>query len=298
MKKYLALFGFIFFLLAALAQEKAPKLTITPVIGWNQEKLDWNIAGDEHGKNPNILSELKWRKLRGPEIGLSSTVALSPVLHAEVSFRHFWISQGTVNDTDYASDNRAVKTADDDFRADKGHSTSLRAEVFYAIRTTQKFAFAVHTGYFGRYQTLYMLDGAQPLVEGKELKSTYKPRWHGLILGLKTDYRTDHWNFLLDVSGLYFPRYSANANWNLQEEFSQPISFTHKAKGLGWETNFRLERRVTKTIFPFLQFAYTGLNTGTGTDQLFKANGTNTISQLNAVHSSSFRMGLGTRIIL
>lgn len=298
MKKYLALFCSSIFALTALAQEKKPKLTITPVIGWNQEKLDWNIAGDENGQNPNILSELKWRKLRGPEIGLSSTVALSSVLHADVAFSHFWISQGTVNDADYASDNRAVKTADYDFKANRGHSSNIRAEIFYTIGTTEKFAFAAHTGYFGRYQTLYMLDGVTPLVEGKELKSTYKPRWHGLILGLKTDYHTDYWSFLLDLSGLYFPRYSANANWNLQEDFSHPISFTHKAKGLGWEANFRLERQVAKTIFPFVQIGYTGLKTGTGTDQLFKIDGTSTISQLNAVQSSSFRLGLGVSIKL
>ncbi|MNG66549.1 hypothetical protein D3C87_823670 [compost metagenome] len=296
MKKYFALFCFSLFSFTAFAQEKKVKFSITPVLGWNQEKLDWNIAGDENGQNPNILSELKWRKLRGPEIGISSTIALSSVLQTEVAFRHFWISQGTVNDADYASDNRTVKTSDYDFKADRGHSSNLRAEIFYTIRATEKFAFAAHTGYFGRYQTLYMLDGTQPLVEGKELKSTYKPRWHGLILGLRTDYHTDHWSFLLNVSSLYFPRYSANANWNLQEEFSHPISFTHKAKGIGWEVNFRLEHQITKTIFPFLQVGYTDLNTGTGTDQLFKMDGTSTISQLNAVHYSSFRMGLGVHM--
>ncbi|MGE8380804.1 MAG: hypothetical protein ACN6PN_20725 [Sphingobacterium sp.] len=296
MKKYLALFCSSLFALAAPAQEKKSKFTIIPVIGWNQEKLDWNIAGDENGQNPNILSELKWRKLRGPEIGISSTIALSSALQAEVAFRHFWISQGTVNDADYASDNRAVKTADYDFKANRGHSSNIRVEIFNTIRTTEKLAFTAHTGYFGRYQTLYMLDGAQPLVESKELKSTYKPRWHGLILGLKTDYHTDHWSLLLDVSGIYFPRYSANANWNLQEDFNHPISFTHKAKGMGWEVNFRLERQVTKSISPFVQIGYTGLSTRTGTDQLFKADGTSTISQLNAVHSSSLRLGLGVHM--
>ncbi|ULT25263.1 hypothetical protein KUH03_41685 [Sphingobacterium sp. E70] len=67
---------------------------------------------------------------QGPEIGLSSTVALSSVLHADVSFSHFWISQGTVNDADYASDNRAVKTADYDFKANRGQSSNIRAEIF------------------------------------------------------------------------------------------------------------------------------------------------------------------------
>lgn len=298
MKKYFALFCSSLFSFAAFAQEKNPKFTITPVIGWNQEKLDWNIAGDENGQNPNILSELIWRKLKGPEIGLSSTVALSSVLHAEVAFHYFRISKGTANDADYASDNRAVKTSDYDFKADRGHSSNLRANFFYTIRTTEKFTFTAHTGYFGRYQTLYMLDGTQPLVKGKELKSTYTPRWHGLILGLRTDYQSDHWCFLLDVNGLYFPRYSANANWNLQEEFSHPISFTHTAKGVGWETNFQLEYQVVKRIFPFLQVGYTYLNTGTGIDRLFKTDGTSTISQLNAVHSTSLRMGAGIRIKL
>lgn len=249
MKKLIVLFCFILFSLAALTQDKAPKFTIMPVVSWNQEKLDWNIAGDENGQNPNILSELKWRKIRGAEIGFSSTVALSSLFRATIAIRHFWINQGVVNDSDYASDNRAVKTADDNFKADQGHATNIRAELSYPIRTNEKFALRTHVGYFGRYQTLYMLDGPQPLVEGKVLKSTYKPRWHGLILGLNTDYRMDSWNFHMDISGLYFPRYSANANWNLQEDFNHPISFTHKASGMGWESASRAPSK--QRILPF-----------------------------------------------
>nr|WP_288813142.1 hypothetical protein [uncultured Sphingobacterium sp.] len=296
MKNYITLLSLGLLSGVTIAQENTTKLTIMPSIAWNQEKLDWNIAGDENGKNPNVLSELKWRKLRGPELGISSVVTLSPEVEAMVSISHFYITQGIVNDSDYASDNRTEKTADFDFKADRGHATSARAEIYYSIRKTEKFYLAAHTGYFGRYQTLYMLDGEQPLVVGKELKSTYKPRWHGIILGLNTAYHVDQWHVWMGISGLYFPRYSANANWNLQEEFNHPISFTHKAKGMGWEAYLQLQRQVAKAIYPFLQVGYTGLTTRTGTDQLFKADGTSLTTQLNDVNSSSFRIGLGARI--
>lgn len=54
----------------ASAQEKERQSYIIPYVGWSQEKLNWNIAGNENGQYPNVLSELKWQQLRGPEMGI------------------------------------------------------------------------------------------------------------------------------------------------------------------------------------------------------------------------------------
>ena len=39
----------------------------------------------------------------------------------------------------------------------------------------------------------------------KRIKSTYKPEWHGAVLGLETHFKKENWNVNLDISGMYFP---------------------------------------------------------------------------------------------
>lgn len=159
----------------ANAQEKERQSYIIPYVGWNQEKLNWNIAGNENGQYPNVLSELKWQQLRGPEMGIISAVSISSRFQVRWNFSYQAITSGTVNDTDYAGDNRALKTAEFNLQADKGYTIKTRLELSYLLWTNQTFSFRPHAGYFGSYQKLYMLDGDTPLIPGKELKAPINP---------------------------------------------------------------------------------------------------------------------------
>lgn len=298
MKKNVILLPLFLCSSAIFGQGKQMKFSLTPEISWSHEQLNWSIAGDEHGKNPNILSELKWKNLQGPQIGISSSKKIVRRVHLEAAFRYQWITTGTVNDADYASDNRAAKTSDLNLNANKGHTVQAKAELYYILLSTRRFSILPHTGLFLKHQTVYMLDGEVPLIDGKELKSTYKPKWQGLSLGVRTSYYADQWEITLDVNGHYFPRYSARANWNLQENFSHPTSFIHKARGMGWVTGLYVSRPMSQKVMPFLRVWYSGLSTGSGKDYLYKADGTMSTSHLNGVRSESFSVGIGARIVL
>lgn len=211
-----------------------------PYVGWNQEKLDWNIAGNENGQYPNVLSELNGNSY-APEMGIISAVSISSRFQVKWDFSYQVITSGKVNDTDYAGDNRALKTAEFNLQADKGYTIKTRLELSYLLWSNQTFSFSPHAGYFGSYQKLYMLDGDVPLIPGKELRSTYKPQWHGAVLGLETNFKKENWNVNLDISGMYLPQYSATADWNLREELRRPVSFEHRSKGAGWDAALRID---------------------------------------------------------
>ncbi|CAI9678142.1 omptin family outer membrane protease [Elizabethkingia anophelis] len=281
----------------ANAQEKEQQSYIIPYIGWNQEKLNWNIAGNENGQYPNVLSELKWQQLRGPEMGIISAVSISSRFQVRWNFSYQAITSGTVNDTDYAGDNRALKTAEFNLQADKGYTIKTRLELSYLLWTNQTFSFRPHAGYFGSYQKLYMLDGDTPLIPGKELKSTYKPEWHGAVLGLETNFKKENWNVNLDISGMYFPQYSATANWNLREELRRPVSFEHRSKGKGFDTGLRIGYQLGQRIQPFISARYTQIEAGKGTDKLYMANGDIYKSRLNEVNSTSISFGIGVKVL-
>jgi len=45
-------------------KNRKPKtIEIEAGYGYRQDRLDWNIAGDLQGNNPDVLSELKWKDL-------------------------------------------------------------------------------------------------------------------------------------------------------------------------------------------------------------------------------------------
>lgn len=298
MNKWFYLLFFSFFSLLINAQEREQQSYILPYLDWSQEKFDWNIAGNENGQYPNILSELQWKDLRGPKMGIKSAISILSKFQLKLDLSYKIITAGKVSDTDYAGDNRFVKTSELNLQANKGSTIQTRIELSYLLWSNQEFSFSPHLGYYGSYQTLYMLDGDIPLIAGKELKSTYKPQWHGVIFGIETNFRNKRWDVSLDVSGTYLPHYSAKANWNLREELRQPISFEHKSKAVQWNTGLCIGYQFGKQIEPFISINYTQLTVGKGTDTLYKANGTFHKAQLNEAHANNISVGIGLKILL
>ncbi|HFI4797885.1 omptin family outer membrane protease [Elizabethkingia anophelis] len=280
------------------AQEGQRKSYIIPNIGWKQEELNWNIAGNENGQYPNVLSELKWQQLSGPEMGIISGLSISSRFQVKWDFSYQVITSGKVNDTDYAGDNRALKTAEFNLQADKGYTIKTRLELAYLLWSNQTFSFSPHVGYFGSYQMLYMLDGDAPLIPGKELRSTYKPQWHGAVLGLETSFKKDNWNVNLDISGMYFPQYSATADWNLREELRRTVSFEHRSKGAGFDEGLRIGYQIGQRIQPFVSAQYTQIKAGKGTDKLYMANEDIYTSRLNEVNYFCFSFNIGINFFL
>lgn len=283
--------------LCAHAQESIGTFTVQPTVGWSQQQVDWSIAGDQNGQHPNVLSELKWKKIRGPEIGLASAYRLTSAIVLLGNFRYQHIVSGTVNDSDYAGDNRAVTTAAYDLPADRGYTIDAKAELSYAIALSPLLSLQPHAGYIGRFQQLYMLDGETPLISGRELKSTYSPSWHGLTLGLAASYRMGLWKLSLDMAGVFIPSYSSKANWNLQDNFNHPVSFRHKSKGKGWNGHFELSQKTNKNIYPFLYISCSVAAMDHGKDILYLSDASLYYSRLNGVHSRSLQAGLGAKIV-
>ncbi|MDM1384369.1 omptin family outer membrane protease [Myroides marinus] len=298
MHKYYLLLSLYFISLSVHAQNPKQSPYIIPYTTWDTEELNWDIAGNESGKFPNLLSEIKWKDLSGPKLGIISGIPITPKLKLKLELSYKTIISGKVNDSDYAGDNKAVKTAEFNLQADKGHSIKTSLELSYLLLNRQDFTLNIHAGYLGYYKTLYMLDSDTPLNKDKKLNSTYKPRYHGVIYGLQTSYTIHNWQATLDISGIHLPSYLANANWNLREELQHPISFTHKSKASGYNLALHLGYHISKNLQPFITANYTQLDASKGTDKLYKINGNTHTTQLNRVHSSNFHIGVGIKIFL
>ncbi|TDS12951.1 omptin family outer membrane protease [Sphingobacterium paludis] len=293
--------GFVVLLLTLLiynasAQQRMTNFFVAPRIGWAQEKLNWNIAGDEQGNNPSVLSELIWEELRGPAFEIASGIELLPNLSIRGQLAYQRITVGRVSDTDYAEDDRTWQTARFDLRANQGHTLNYRLALLYQVWSNGRFSVRPQVGYFGRRQTLFMLDGDVPLLPDRELRSTYEPRWNGALLGVEIRYRQNRFDLSYDIAASRVMQYAAEASWNLQEDFRQPVSFVHRAKGNGWESSLTAGYRLNAAIRPFLYAGYSQLVMRNGSDELYRVDGQVLNTRLNGVNASGIRVGAGVQL--
>ena len=74
--------------------------------GYRQDNLNWNIAGDLSGANPNILSELEWTSLGSFNIKAGLKSVFNNALYVRGAFYGGRSSSGENQDADFSGDNR------------------------------------------------------------------------------------------------------------------------------------------------------------------------------------------------
>lgn len=296
----------LYFLLAVLAHLPISKaqhirqqnVSFHPYLNWKREDLRWTIAGNEAGTQPNILSEVDWSNLTGPQIGGIANIPITSKLSVEIEGSYYKITSGNVTDTDYAGDDRLYTTARFLLRADEGQVIQTKAKISYLVFQTKGLRLIPHVGYWGKYQTLYMLDGSEPLNPDRPLRSTYKPRWFGLSAGINVGYSLGQWDAELDVDGVGIVSYRAQANWNLQEQFKQPLSFAHTSSGKGVDLDFQVSHQLNSKLQLTTHFQYAYFQAGAGIDELYYANGSTVRTKLNGVYSRTIAAGFGIRFLV
>lgn len=296
MKELYTIFIFILLHNVVLPQNLDSKFTISMYSGINQESLNWSISGDINGMNPNILSELKWKNLRGLETVVSTQFYLSKRFLFNTALTHQKITVGKVTDNDYAGDNRTFNTSELDLKSDKGHTLILDANFAYKLFNDGRFHFQPQIGYWGKFQTLYLLDGDVPLISGKLLNSTSRPNWQGIQYGVTAGLSYGSFFSELEFNTIYILNYSAKANWNLQTTFNHPLSFVHSAKGNGFQISFVQTASLSANFLPFVKFKFSTLKSGSGKDMLFLENGEIESSKLNGVDNQSWSILFGLKI--
>src|SRR5882757_1942569 len=88
----------IFFQLLSPCGANAQKLTFSLSSGYQSEDFRWSIAGNSQGTNPNIYSELKWKSLSGPVLGMELGWRFWRSFVLRSSFSRLFIVSGAVTD--------------------------------------------------------------------------------------------------------------------------------------------------------------------------------------------------------
>lgn len=275
--------------------------------GYRTDKLDWSIAGDTSGENPNILSELTWKDLNIYQVKTDAKLILDKRLRIEGSYGYGWIYEGENQDSDYLGDNRTYEFSRSNNNTEDDNVSDWSIGVGYQFQldnvdylTSTKAMLAFLGGYSQHEQNLKITDGFQtfPALGAFDgLNSTYQAQWKGPWLGAEIEGAQDKIIGFLRFE-YHWADYSGEADWNLRDDFAHPVSFAHTADGTGSIISFGTGYNIDTNWLIYLKADVQNWKTEAGLDRTFFADGTTIDTQLNSVNwkSSAVMIGIKCRI--
>lgn len=297
MKNYLLLLFIFVSAYSAKAQSaalKEDKIVIAVYGDYLKENLDWSIAGNSSGQNPNVLSEVRWKNLKLRGTGLDVQVNIWSGIIFKGLYHRGTIYSGNATDTDYSQDNRTSPSYQASLNSDQGYSYTYTAALGYRFKLLPVFLITPYAGYNKSRQSLFLKEFNDQTPDGeKKLNSTYQTNWTGPVIGFDAALALRNWLSLKGSLNYTQMKYRAAADWNLIDAFAHPDSFKHTADGYETAATVQLDFRITSPLSVFIRGSYTHAETGTGTDELFLVDGGSVKSQFNEAVRSSKGAGIG-----
>lgn len=296
----------------ASAREVLDRFAFDLTGGYRVDQLDFNIAGDINGHNPDVLSELTWTDLqsyqvsaRGKMIFTSAQVPVAGAVRLGLSYGD--IFSGENQDSDYHGDGRSQEFSRSNNRADSGEvwdgSVGGGMVFFNRART---FSLTPLVGYSLHRQNLTMEEGYQtlsaygfPVEVGPfaGLHGTYEAKWHTGWLGVDLDYLPTPQLDLHGTVELHGGKYEADADWNLRGDLAHPRSFSHTAdKANGVVANIGMRAGVRSVLFT-VDLNYQKWRAKDGVDRVYLANGAYGDTKLNEVNWEAASINAGVTVL-
>lgn len=276
------------------AQDADGRLIAAVYSGYQTEDFHWSIAGTINGTNPNVYSELKWKKVGGAVLGAEASFKIWRQLSVTGAYSRSFTSSGTVNDTDYGMDNRYGPVYNGNFSSDKGYTEAWRLGLAYNVFDNRWINIIPGAGYGINRQDLYLVDHTGQF---SNLNSSYATKWQGLYVSALVIVKP-----VKRISASAWARYNqvnynAAADWNLITQFQHPVSYRHTASGYGVETGGLISVKIINHLKFNLGASYFSWQTGNGTDQLYLTDGQVDKTQLNEVVRHGLRGTAGLMVV-
>jgi len=267
-------------------QKKRLQASITTLL--SVEQFRWSIAGNDQGTHPDILSELRFSKLKRTGLCLEGSYQFSSRMALNISAGRQYGFSGRVTDIDYAGDNRSLPVALHKFRSRRNNTGDYQLQYHYQVLRGPTVAATILAGYFISKADYQMLDRSRTNITG-----IYNAQWRGPLLG--TELRIalpQNWEILAGINGQRHI-YKASANWIYRTDFSHPLSFIHQASGQGLNGLLALNYQPGLRVGLQLRGTLQHWKTGNGSDLLYMADGREVSTRMN--ESVKTQMGIGLR---
>jgi hypothetical protein len=270
--------------------------------GYRVDNLDWNIAGDLSGRNPNVLSELVWSDLEIYQVKAATRVTAHEVFYLRGSLARGWIFDGSNQDSDFLGDNRTFEFSRSNNSSDAGKVWDASVGIGYIVPASERLRVIPLIGYSYNRQNLTLRDGVQtlslppsgqPLGPIPGLDSTYETEWWGPWIGLDLLFRATDKITLFSSIEYHRADYKAVADWNLRQDLLRFRSFEHDAEAKGFAVSLGAEYILKGSWCIGLNVNYREWSASAGTNRVFLADGDLAASRLNEVSWDSLAIFAG-----
>lgn len=277
--------------------------------GYRVDDLDWNIAGNLNGTNPNIISELTWSDLKSYQLKVGGRGTINRVFYLRGSLDFGWALSGDVQDSDYSGDNRTLEWSRSNNSAEDSTVFDGTLGFGYPFKLASDRLKIIPLGGFSySEQNLTMKDGLQTLSDSASapasatplplgpfagLDSTYDTKWFGPWLGVDLSFSASDKILLFAGFEYHWADFKGVANWNLRTDLAHPKSFEHEADGTGFLITAGGDYVFSEPWWSLgLEVNYQDWSTDAGIDQQFNSDGTIAVTRLNEVNWESFAIML------
>ena len=277
--------------------------------GYRIDNLNWNIAGNRQGSDPNVLSELSWTDITIYQLKLDNRTVIRDWLYLRGHLDYGIVVNGNNQDSDYNGDNRTQEFSRSVNGVDGNRvwDGSIGVGPHFSFLGSS-FTLCPMLGYAIAQQDLNIVDGNQVLttppastpigpIDGlsRRYQTDWKGPWVGVDLLLRATVAQGPFRSvgIMFTGEYHWVDYTADADWNLRSDLQHPVSFSHEAEGTGimvgttilFETRYHWGVNVSMNMMD--------MSTDPGVDRIYHADGSISETRLNEVNWRAFTFEAG-----
>jgi len=269
-------------LYSAISVAKDTGVSLLYSAGERNTTVDWNIAGNLQGTNPNIISELTWRNIKSHQLSIGAIWSEEDYF-LQVSGEYGQVHSGENQDSDYSLNDRQGEWSRSVNNAGKGYMLDTEINYGKNFIISPSLKASVSLGYGEHRQHLKMYDGNQVIGSANltGLDSLYQANWKGPQIGAGFSYLYDKNVFLVDYTYQDI-ELNAHTDWNLRTDLQHPVSMTQIGKGNGSRLSIGIERAVSNfSSVSLMGTRYNYAASGTHTFHLLSSNPVQKLNEVN-----------------
>lgn len=283
----------------AVREAQPPRFEYALGTAYRQDNLKWSIAD----ATVNVASKVQWKNSVIAQLRADAKLHLNADWQLRAAISTGAVRSGTNQDSDYAASNYTQEYSRSnnqsggavrDFSIAVGKTLPLPdlkvKQVSYPLHIIPLAGFAINQ------QSFTMLNGQQTLPANgafPNLHNSYDTQWKSIWFGAEGLLKVNDQLTLTGTGEYHFADYTAEANWNLRNDFAHPVSFKHTASGQGYVISAGMIYQINKNILLNSSLGYQSWHTGSGVDQTFFAGGTTNNYTLNSVWWNAWTLHVG-----
>lgn len=292
----------VFIVLAFFGASAIAQIKVCPLGIYQGSVMNFSIAGNVSGTNPNIFSEIRWKDVKSTGYGINFDGKLIQKITFGIRLENLNVSSGSVTDRDYASDDR-TDLFSEFYGSTAGFDRVLEIDLGYEIPINRKFIFKPSLAYFGMFQKRFLLNAngtgpdSHPSMFIPGLSSYYRTNFKGFGGGIAFRiYAINSLSVEMKLFG-YWLNNRGYGNWNTRNDFDQPKSYLHQANGYLISTGINVSYQLINKVSLECGLYYRNGWVRNGIDRLMSKDGKESLTKLNELQARSYvyHFGLGYR---